>query len=132
MSSEHSTPTTPDRPQDSPNNVELHEAQLLRAEEAQVGSGEGGQGVQCGLVQLAPSHYIAGNEGGHLWEEATQWCGAGRDISPGACTTSHPVQPPGLYHLTLCAPQACPTSNPVPSPPHLHSQSPEHPSHALC
>lgn len=50
VSSEHSTPTTPDRPQDSPKHAELHGAQLLGAEEAQVGRAEGGQGVQGGLV----------------------------------------------------------------------------------
>ena len=82
-SSEHSTPTTPDRPQDSPKHAELYGVQLLRAEEAQVGRAEGGQGVQGGLIQLASSPYIAGNQGSHLWEKATQWLGAGRDVCPG-------------------------------------------------
>lgn len=50
----------------------MYGAQLLRTEETQVHGAEGGQCVQGGLVQLAPSCHIAGNQGCHLWKEATE------------------------------------------------------------
>lgn len=84
--------TIPTEPWDSPNNIRLYGAQLLRTEEAEVGRTEAGQHVQGGPVQLALSHQIAGDQGSHLWEEVREvpW---GRE----RCI------PPGLHKLTPCA-----------------------------
>lgn len=60
---------------------------------------ESGQCVQGGLVQLAPSHQIAGNQGSHLWKEATGALGQGDPQSPGVCTASHHPLPP--CHLSI-------------------------------
>lgn len=50
VNSENSTPTTSTDPQDSPDHILLHRAQLLRTEEAEVGRMEAGQSVQGGLI----------------------------------------------------------------------------------
>lgn len=105
VSLEHSTPTTPAGPWDSPNNIFLHEAQLLRTEGAEVGRMEVGQHVQGDLVQLAPSHQIAGHQGSHLWEEPCEvpW-GRKRRIPSGLQNlTPYALSRPAQHH-TLCSP----------------------------
>lgn len=86
-------PPCPAGPWDSPNNTVLHRAQLLRTEDTQVRGTEGGQYVQGGLVQLAPSCHVAGNQGSHLWKEATE-----------ASWVREKCIPWGLYNPTPPAP----------------------------
>lgn len=115
MSWEHSTPTGPGRPQGSPDSVALHRAQPLGTEEAQAGGLESGQRVQRGLVQPASSHQIAGRQGGHLREGATEvpwgW----------ACTTSR-LRPSQAHTTSRLHPHTRAPSR----------WSPEHPFCALC
>lgn len=117
VSWEHSTRTTPADPWDSPNNILLHQAQLLRTEGADVGRVKAGQHVQGDLVQLASSHQIAGNQGSHLWEE------------PGEVPWEE-TYPLGLHNLTPCGSPRPAQPHPLCSP--RNKWSPEHPFFPLC
>lgn len=92
------------RTRDSPNHLLLHGAQLLRTEEAEVGRPEAGQHVQGGVVQLAPYHQIAGNQGSHLWEEASEMPWARKRRVPLGQTSLTSRAPLGPHNLTQNAP----------------------------
>lgn len=99
------------RTRDSPNHLLLHGAQLLRTEGAEVGRPEAGQHVQGGVVQLAPYHQIAGNQGSHLWEEASEVPWARERRVPLGQTNLTPRAPLVLHNLTQHAPHQTHTTS---------------------